>query len=549
MGEAVLDTWQADIIIIGGGLGGTSAALAAAKAGMKVIMTEETDWIGGQLTAQAVPPDEHRWIEKFGCTASFREFRDRVRQYYLDNYPLTEEARSNPLLNPGNGWVSRLAHEPKVALQVLEDMLAPYVNSRRITILYHTVPVDVQVHGDKIVSVTVGRQHQGSPQPQHSGNKYGEGALREPLIRLQGDYYLDATECGDLLPLAGAEYVSGAESAEETGEPHALPVRDPLDMQSITHVAAVDYVEGGDFRIPKPGAYEEWMDYIPAFSRFPILSWYASDAADTTKLKQFTMFPNDQGIVSLWDYRRIVDPSIWAVPLNEGEVTLLNWAQNDYYRGPVIGVSPEEAAYHRERARELTLCLIYWLQHDAPRLDGGTGYPGVRLRGDVLGTRDGLAKTAYIRESRRIRALYTVTEHDVSKELRGSLGIRRYTDSVGVGSYHLDLHPTTGSQRTFYIPNYPYEIPLGSLIPVRLINLLPACKNIGMTQIANGCYRLHPTEWNIGESAGFLAAYAVEQAVSPREIHASTEHLSRYQELLMAHGVQLHWPEEEMGEL
>ena len=48
---------RADILIVGGGLGGSAAALAAARLGKTVIMTEETDWIGGQLTAQAVPPD------------------------------------------------------------------------------------------------------------------------------------------------------------------------------------------------------------------------------------------------------------------------------------------------------------------------------------------------------------------------------------------------------------------------------------------------------------------------------------------------------------
>lgn len=519
---------RSDVVIIGGGLGGTAAALAAAKAGLRVLVTEETDWLGGQLTSQAVPPDEHRWIEQSGSTASYREFRSRVREYYRRNYPLTETAKSDPILNPGNGWVSRLAHEPKVALAVLQEMLAPYVNTRRIEVLYHTVPVAADTEGDYVTGVTVRQGTDGK------------------LIRLRGDYYLDATECGDLLPLAGVEHVSGAESRSETGEPHALETADPLDMQSITHVAAVDYVPGGDYTIPRPRDYDYWREYVPSFSQYPILSWYASDADDTSKLKQFTMFPNEQGIVSLWDYRRIVDPAIWTEPLNDGEVTLLNWALNDYYAGPIIGVSPEEREQHLEGARQLTLSLVYWLQTEAPRLDGGQGYPGVRLRGDVLGTEDGLAKAPYIRESRRIRGLYTIAEQDVSKELRGPEGPKRYEDSIGVGSYHLDLHPTTVSQRTFYIPNHPYEIPLGALIPVRVKNLLPACKNISMTQIANGCYRLHPTEWNIGEAAGTLAAYAIRQQLEPAEVRESAAHLEAYQQQLVELGVQLHWTKEEL---
>jgi NADPH-dependent 2,4-dienoyl-CoA reductase/sulfur reductase-like enzyme len=83
-----------DVAVIGGGVGGFAAALAAVRGGMRVVLTEETDWIGGQLTAQAVPPDEHPWIEEFGSTRSYREYRNAVRDYYRAHYPLTEAARA-----------------------------------------------------------------------------------------------------------------------------------------------------------------------------------------------------------------------------------------------------------------------------------------------------------------------------------------------------------------------------------------------------------------------------------------------------------------------
>jgi len=57
---------KCDVAILGGGTGGVAAAIAALRNGMRVVMTEETDWIGGQLTSQMVPPDEHPWIEQFG---------------------------------------------------------------------------------------------------------------------------------------------------------------------------------------------------------------------------------------------------------------------------------------------------------------------------------------------------------------------------------------------------------------------------------------------------------------------------------------------------
>ena len=47
---------QAEILVVGGGLGGVAAALGALRAGRRVVLTEEYDWLGGQLTSQAVPP-------------------------------------------------------------------------------------------------------------------------------------------------------------------------------------------------------------------------------------------------------------------------------------------------------------------------------------------------------------------------------------------------------------------------------------------------------------------------------------------------------------
>ncbi len=54
-------------------------------------------------------------------------------------------------------------------------------------------------------------------------------------------------------------------------------------------------------------------------------------------------------------------------------------------------------------------------------------------------------------------------------------------------------------------PGYPFQIPLGALLPVRVDNLLPACKNLGTTRITSGAYRVHPVERSIGEAAGALA--------------------------------------------
>ena len=82
---------SADLVIIGGGMGGCAAALAALRNNLTVVLAEETDWLGGQLTSQGVPPDEHYWIETHGATQLYRDFRTAVREYYKRNYPMTEQ--------------------------------------------------------------------------------------------------------------------------------------------------------------------------------------------------------------------------------------------------------------------------------------------------------------------------------------------------------------------------------------------------------------------------------------------------------------------------
>lgn len=514
---------QADIVIVGGGTGGCAAALAAAKSGKTVIMTEETDWIGGQLTAQAVPPDEHRWIEQFGCTASYREFRNRVREYYRRHFPLTSAARNSLYLNPGNASVSRIAHEPRTAHAVLRDMLAPFVHSGRIRVLEHCAIERAETSGDRVDSVHV-RQR-----------------LTGDVFVLTAPYVLDATEEGDLLPHAGVEYVTGAESVHDTGEPHALPgAADPQEMQAITWCFAVDHIEGEDFTIAKPDQYERWRQYRADFWPDRQLSW-TGVVPHTLEPVQYDFMPSGSHF-SLWRYRRIIDRTLFAEGTFDSDITIVNWPQNDYWLGSIIDVSAEERAKHLEGARQLSLSLLYWMQTEAPRPDGKAGYPGLRLRGDVTGTTDGLAKQHYVRESRRIRAWTTIVEQHLSPAYRNDGQAEQYEDSVGIGCYRIDLHPSTALRNFIDVSAYPFQIPLGSLIPVRVENVLAASKNIGTTHITNGCYRLHPVEWNIGESAGYLAAYCLEHGVRPHEVRAVPEHLEAFQSLLVKQGIELKWP-------
>ena len=81
------------------------------------------------------------------------------------------------------------------------------------------------------------------------------------------------------------------------------------------------------------------------------------------------------------------------------------------------------------------------------------------------------------------------------------------------------------------------------MIPERMKNLIPACKNIVTTHLTNGCYRLHPVEWNVGEVAGLLASFAIEQGATTEQVWADKELFDQFCQLLEKHGIQRYWDE------
>ena len=149
----------------------------------------------------------------------------------------------------------------------------------------------------------------------------------------------------------------------------------------------------------------------------------------------------------------------------------------------------------------------------------------------------------YIRESRRIKALCTVTELHVGRDARRGQAAASFHDSAGIGCYRIDLHPSTGGRNYVDVAALPFQLPLGALIPVRVENVIAACKNIGTTHITNGCFRLHPVEWNIGESAGLLAAFCLQRHITPRSVREQESNLADFQKLLLQQGIELAWPQ------
>lgn len=528
---------RADVAVIGGGTGGVAAALAALRSGASVVLTEETDWLGGQLTAQAVPPDENPWIEEYGCTHLYRSYRTAVRDYYRQNFPLTDAAKSLITLNPGNGSVSRLTHEFKVSVAVLGAMLRPYVVNGKLTLLMRHMPVSSDVNHDRVMSVTVRDQE----------TDYSRV--------IQAGYFIDATELGELLPLTGTEFVTGSEARSETGELHAASHASPSGSQAFTYCFAMDYLQGEDHTIDRPHEYDYWRNFVPPLKpqwSGKLLSW---TACHTQTLEPSTQFldpnPKDTKPGNFWLYRRIADRGYMKDNAYSSDITLVNWPQNDYIGGDLNTALPEDRKRYLAAAKQQALSLLYWMQTEAPRLDGGIGFKGLRLRNDVVDTKDGLAKYPYIRESRRIRAQFTVSERHVGTDMRMQLTGRskedvraeRFDDSVGIGCYRIDLHPSASGCNYIDTSALPFQIPLGALLPQRIRNLLAGAKNVGTTHIANGCFRLHPVEWNCGEAAGAAAAYAVATKLELAQIRDNKKMLKDFQASLVKQGFELQWRE------
>jgi hypothetical protein len=517
------ETLECDVLVAGGGTGGVAAALAAARAGQRVLLTEETDWIGGQLTAQGISAlDEHEHIEGFGGTRAYSALREAIRDHYRRRSPLLAR---EPHPNPGRCWVTRLAFEPRVALGALEATLGPHVEAGRLRILRRTRAVAAERSGDRLASVLVVQLDE------------------RRWTRIRPRLVVDCTELGDLLPLAGAAHVVGAESRAETGEPHAQPeLGRPRCVQSFTYPFVLDNPgPGRDHRIPRPEGYERYREAQPYALRIHVHG--GEIYGEETGWLQYQVFDQAPGTKGgLWSYRRLIDASLF--PHDAGyphDISMINWPGNDYRDLSLLEGGPLEQARALQEGKRVSLGFLHWLQTEAPRPGGPPGWPELRPRADVFDTPDALAKFPYIRESRRIRGLGTVREQDVAVAHQPGARAAFFADSVGVGWYPIDIHRAVPEEVGVSTRTRPFQIPLGALIPRGTANLLAGAKNLGVTHITSGCYRLHPVEWATGEAAGTLAAFALERRRDPAAVHADPELRQALQRRLVEAGVPLYW--------
>ncbi len=128
-----------------------------------------------------------------------------------------------------------------------------------------------------------------------------------------------------------------------------------------------------------------------------------------------------------------------------------------------------------------------------------------------------------------------------------------YPDSVGIAQYAIDFHPCMQDSppekpgnierpgvRQAHGQSYPGQIPLRSMIPQRLDNLLVASKSIATSFIAAADYRVHSFEWSVGAAAGTTADFALSEGLLPYQLvddlSATTPALQKLQKRLNQNG-------------
>jgi hypothetical protein len=493
-----------DVLVAGAGMGGVAAALTAAGRGHRVCLTEETDWVGGQATAGGVSAlDENRFIEFAGGTRSYYDFRNRIRTAYRTRYKLTESARRWENLNPGSCYVSPLCFEPRIGAEVLEEML----KGKKIELLLRTKVLKLNRAGSRISGALAWN--------------FEESAA----VQIRCRFVLDATETGELLPLANVSYVVGSEARSDTQEADAAEQPNSECVQSFSYPFVVERRDGERHRVDAPPDYQAIVKR-QAFTlrvNYPVeLGWKG--------MVEYRMFgedppvPNNMSPGPFFTWRRLLASANFASGVPH-DIALINWPRQDYAAESILERKPEETARILQRAKQASLAFLYWLQNDLPRDDGkGRGYPELMLRPDAMQTADGLSKYPYIRESRRLLAQGRVLEQDIVDKYQPGPRAKWQPDSVGVGFYMVDIHPCGANERGRMMMPRPFQLPMAALLPRDNVeNFLPAGKNLGVTHLTNGAFRLHPVEWNVGEAAAMIASLQIERGVRPEAMAVQRE--------------------------
>lgn len=465
MSRAVIEELTADVLVVGGGTGGTAAALQAARRGAKTILISEFPWLGGMLTSAGVcAPDGNELLAwQTGLWGAFLQALQQRQPGGLDH-----------------AWVSFFTYEPQIGVEILADWVRSLPNLQWLT---GQVPREVLRQGDRITGVR----------------------FDDLLVKAQ--ITLDGTELGDLLALADVPYRWGWEMQSVWDEPSAPTKPNALTqaypVQSPTWVVMLqDFGETAEApAIAPPPNYDPncfvgaWEGYGPEqflnYGRLPgdrfMLNWPQQGNDYGERVERLIQSPQARaefGQEAIWHSQGFAH----FIQTHLGRRYGLAADTFPRFAGSLGGGAYAVHPYYRESRR---------LQ----------GLATVREQ-DILPISNGQVAALPLDEQGRVTAI----------------AMGNYANDHHYPTHHqgqplppLPLKPKSlrwGGRWT----GTPFTIPYGSLVPTAIDGLLVCEKNISVSHMANGATRLQPLVMNIGQAAGMAAALCVEQAIQPRDL-------------------------------
>jgi hypothetical protein len=488
-----------DVVVAGAGTGGCGAAIQAARMGRSVLLLDETDWIGGQMTAAAVTSMDEG-VALCRERGLYHELCGLIAAHYQPlgiNYLTAYQFR-------------HVCVEPRVGRHLLQVMLGDARGKGVLDLCLRSHVTKVLKSGNTVTGVEV--------------ESVGDAGRSTRTV--QSLVLIDATEWGDVIPLAGARYRVGN------------CTNDSIDMtrhvQSNTWTAVVKQYPHGvpaELLITKaPPGYTEKVHEAFVHSLVP------GDKVDA-KAKPWNF-------ATFIGYRGMPDSSR---PGDSPPITRTHLNYNNDYPSTVAEI--EDPVRRQATNREMrlkTLQLIYYIQNTLGKKDWAVandeGYDTPYNRAEIdawLKDRPDLepyrailyqfSVMPYVRESRRIIGLHTLCAHEIERK-PGHPTL--FPNTVAIGDYAVDLH---GSMTPEYleadldhpqdIPHKfgerglgPFAIPFESFIPEKIDGFLPAEKNISQSRMASGATRLQPHTLLMGQAVGAIAALAVKNDIQPRNV-------------------------------
>ncbi|MCC5643746.1 FAD-dependent oxidoreductase [Nostoc sp. CHAB 5824] len=462
----VNQTYTADVLVVGGGTGGTAAAIQAARRGAKTILVSEFPWLGGMLTSAGVSAPDGNELEAFQ-TGLWGAFLQELRQR-----------------QPGgldNSWVSFFSYDPQIGAEIFANWVHELPNLHWIS---GQVPIHVFRQGDSITGV-----------------RFADFAVMAKII-------LDGTELGDLLALGEIPYRWGWELQSEWGEPSA-----PVAFNSLTTrypVQAPTYVViMQDFGAAIAPEILAAPNYNP--SQFTG-TW---DGYGEETFLNYGRLPGGRFMIN-WpiggnDYGEGIGRLIESDVSRDEFIQEARWHSQNFAHFIQNQLGRRYGLAEKVFPHAPTAFALHPYYRESRRLVGLTT---VREQ-DILPIAGGRVASIFNDASVCVPLAYgTFRKVSLTGE---AIAVGNYANDHHYPGVQFSLQPKSirwGGRWT----GTPFTIPYSSLIPATIDGFLVCEKNISVSHIANGATRLQPVVMGIGQAAGMAAAMCVELNCQPRDL-------------------------------